>query len=227
MRRRTIESMSDNEVIVNMTKCPQKQKTKQSEAVKNMRTIQEQLNNLKIEVQNCKSCSLCENRNKIVFSDGCDYAPVMFIGEAPGKNEDDTGIPFIGRAGQLLRKFMFDVGFETNDFYIANTVKCRPPENRKPTREEKLACSKYLDNQIELVNPKIVVLVGSTALESFIFDKKLTITKARGQIFEIKGRKFIPIFHPSYLLRYHSMDVGSPRYLFKQDLEMIKKIARG
>lgn len=189
-----------------------------------MQAIQEQLNNLKNEIQNCKACSLCENRNKIVFSDGCDNAPVMFIGEAPGQNEDNTGIPFIGRAGQLLRKFMFEAGFKSNDFYIANTVKCRPPENRKPTKEEKQACWKYLDNQIRLVNPKIIVLVGSTALESFIEDKKLTITKARGQIFEIEGRKFVPIFHPSYLLRYHSMEEGAPRYLFKKDLEMIKKI---
>ena len=193
-----------------------------------MQTTQEQLNLIKSEVQNCKACSLCENRNRIVFSDGCDCAPVMFIGEAPGQNEDNTGIPFIGRAGQLLRKFMFDAGFEANDFYIANTVKCRPPENRKPTKEEKSACAKFLEKQIELVNPKYIVLVGSTALESFIFDKKLTITKVRGQIFEIGNRKFIPIFHPSYLLRYHSMTEGSPRYLFKQDLEMIKGlISRG
>ena len=189
-----------------------------------MLTTQEQLNNLKNEVLNCRGCSLCENRNNIVFSDGCDNAPVMFIGEAPGKNEDDTGIPFVGRAGQLLRKFMEEVGFCDGDFYIANTLKCRPPENRKPTKEEKLACEKFLNKQIELVNPKVIVLVGSTALESFIFDKKLTITKARGQIFEIDNRKFIPIFHPSYLLRYHSMEIGSPRYLFKQDLEMIKKL---
>lgn len=189
-----------------------------------MQTTQEQLNNLKNEVLNCRGCSLCETRNRIVFSDGCDCAPVMFIGEAPGKNEDDTGIPFIGRAGQLLRKFMFDVGFIQNDFYIANTLKCRPPENRKPTKEEKLACEHFLKKQIELVNPQIVVLVGSTALESFIFDKKLTITKARGQIFEIENRKFIPIFHPSYLLRYHSMEENSPRYLFKKDLEKIKEL---
>lgn len=192
-----------------------------------MQTIQEQLNNLYKEATTCKGCSLCENRNKLVFSDGCYDAPVMFIGEAPGKNEDETGIPFIGRAGQLLRKFLFDVGFKSNDIYIANTIKCRPPENRKPTKEEKAACSKFLEKQIELINPKIIVLVGSTALESFVFDKKMTITKARGQIFEIGNRKFIPIFHPSYLLRYHSLDEGSPRYLFKADLEMIKKIISG
>lgn len=192
-----------------------------------MQTVQEQLNNLYKKANTCKGCSLCENRNKIVFSDGCYNAPIMFIGEAPGKNEDESGIPFIGRAGQLLRKFMFEVGFKNNDFYIANTIKCRPPENRKPTKEEKLACFQFLEKQIELVNPKIIVLVGSTALESFIFDKKMTITKARGQIFEINNRKFIPIFHPSYLLRYHSLEKDSPRYLFKTDLEMIKKLISG
>lgn len=192
-----------------------------------MMSTKEQLNKLKESVNACSDCSLCENRNKIVFSDGCECAPVMFIGEAPGKNEDETGIPFIGRAGQLLRKFLYEVGYKNDDFYIANTVKCRPPENRKPTNSEKECCYGYLEKQIELVDPKIVVLVGSTAMESFI-DEKTTITKARGKIFEKKiagkQRKFFPIFHPSYLLRYHSTDVGSPRYLFKEDLTVIKEL---
>lgn len=180
---------------------------------------------LKQEALKCSNCLLCKDRNKIVFSDGCENAPVMFIGEAPGQNEDNTGIPFIGRAGQLLRKFLFETGYTSNDFYIANTIKCRPPKNRKPTKEEKEACKHFLDKQIELLNPKVIVLVGATALESFVFDKKLTITKARGKIFEINGRKFVPIFHPSYLLRYHSIEKDSPRYLFKKDLEMIKELA--
>lgn len=192
-----------------------------------MNSISEQLNKLKESVIACNSCSLCEKRNRIVFSDGCEFAPVMFIGEAPGKNEDETGIPFIGRAGQLLRKFLFETGYSGNDFYIANTVKCRPPENRKPTNTEKEACYKYLEKQIEFIDPKIIVLVGSTAMESFI-DEKTTITKARGKIFEKeiagKQRKFFPIFHPSYLLRYHSLEIGSPRYLFKSDLINIKEI---
>ena len=190
-----------------------------------MNTTLSKLDELKKQVEKCKACSLCETRNNIVFSDGSQSAPIMFIGEAPGDNEDKTGIPFIGRAGQLLRKFMFEAGFEQDDFYIANTIKCRPPKNRKPTPTEKASCRGFLDKQIELVNPKIIVLVGSTALESFINEKKLTITKARGNIYEINGRKFFPIFHPSYLLRYHSLEEGSPRYLFKKDLEEIKKLA--
>lgn len=188
-----------------------------------MQETKQKLDRLKEQAQNCSNCGLCKTRTNIVFSDGCHCAPVMFIGEAPGKNEDETGTPFVGRAGQLLRKFLEEVGFsyEKGDFYIANTLKCRPPENRKPTREEKAACFNFLDEQIKLVNPKIIVLVGSTALESFCDDKKLTITKARGKIFEKEGLKFFPIFHPSYLLRYHSLEAGSPRYLFKKDLETI------
>ena len=185
-----------------------------------------QLNKLNDEVKSCNNCELCKTRNKTVFSDGCESAPVMFIGEAPGKNEDDTGIPFIGRAGQLLRKFLFEVGYKQDEFYIANTVKCRPPENRKPTNAEKEACYKYLEKQIELIDPVIIVLVGSTAMESFI-EEKTTISKARGKVFqkEIAGktRKFIPVFHPSYLLRYHSLEEGSPRYLFKEDLTAVRK----
>jgi len=183
------------------------------------------LQNLKKEAQNCTNCELCKERTRIVFSDGDENAPIMFIGEAPGKNEDETGIPFIGRAGQLLRKFLFETGYCQKDFYIANTVKCRPPKNRKPEKTEKEACKHFLDKQIELVNPKIIVLVGATALESFVNDKKLTISKARGKLFEIQGRKFYPIFHPSYLLRYHSMEEGKPRYLFKEDLINIRKLA--
>lgn len=187
-----------------------------------MDKINIQLNNLKNQALKCQNCGLYKTRKNVVFSDGFEKAPIMFIGEAPGKNEDEKGIPFIGRAGRLLRKFLSEVGIGQNDFYIANTIKCRPPKNRKPTQIEKNACRCFLDKQIELVNPKIVVLVGSTALESFVSDKKLTITKARGNVFEIDNRKFMPIFHPSYLLRHHSVEENSPRDLFKKDLSFIK-----
>ena len=189
-----------------------------------MQTTQEQLNKLKEELNYCRGCSLCENRNKIVFSDGCEYAPIMFIGEAPDKKDDEVGIPFVGRAGKLFRKYLDECGFKHNDFYITNTVKCRTPENRKPAKQEKNACFHFLNSQINLINPKYIVLVGSCALETFILDKKITITKAHGQVFEIGNRKFIPIFHPSYLLRYFSEYENSPKDLFKKDLLMIKKL---
>lgn len=182
------------------------------------------LEQLYAQAQKCKGCSLCATKKNTVFSDGCVSAPIMFIGEAPGKNEDEQGIPFVGRAGKLLRKFLEETGFKEKDFYIANTIKCRPPENRKPTKEEKLACEKYLLKQIEIVNPKIVVLLGATALESFI-KTKITITKARGELFEINNRRYIPLFHPSYLLRFHTEYENSPRDLFRKDLEKILKLA--
>ena len=192
-----------------------------------MQNIKEQLNILRKETQNCLKCPLSQNRTKIVFSDGNENAKIMFIGEAPGKNEDKMGLPFIGRAGLLLRKYLKELEYNENDYYITNTVKCRPPENRKPTNKEKKACQNYLKKQIELVDPKIIVLVGSTALESFAIEKT-TITKARGQVFEKeyagKIRKFIPIFHPSYLLRQHSEEQNSPRFLFKKDLIFIKEL---
>ena len=102
------------------------------------------LDKLKEQVKNCRKCLLCEGRTKTVFSDGCEKAPIFFIGEAPGKNEDETGLPFVGRAGKLLRSFLDECGYTKEDFYIANTVKCRPPENRKPKPEEKEACKYYL-----------------------------------------------------------------------------------
>ena len=109
------------------------------------------------------------------------------------------------------------------DLYIINTLKCRPPQNRKPKKEEKLACEKFLKKQIELVNPEVIVLCGATAMESFL-DKSLKISKVRGSVFEIENRKFVPIFHPSYLLRQHSKEENAPRSLTVKDLKMIKKM---
>ncbi len=189
----------------------------------------ENLKKLEKEVQQCKSCPLYISRNNTVFYDGSENAKIMLIGEAPGADEDKSGKPFVGRAGKLLNEFLHSAGINRDeDLYIANTLKCRPPENRKPTKEEKAACERYLRAQIEIIKPKIIVLCGATAMESFL-DKKFKISKVRGQIFEniegYKGIKFIPILHPSYLLRQHSTDVGSPRDLTLKDLIMIKKTA--
>lgn len=185
------------------------------------------LKELKKNLQNCTKCPLCESRNNIVFSDGNTNAPIMLIGEAPGADEDKTGIPFVGRAGKLLNEFLSKAGLNREtDIYIANTVKCRPPENRKPTDTEKLACAGNLKAQINVVKPKVIILCGGTAMESFLKDKKLTISKARGKVFEYNNNiKLVPIFHPSYLLRQHSTEPNSPRGLMLQDLKMIKSIS--
>ncbi|MCD8024578.1 MAG: uracil-DNA glycosylase [Candidatus Gastranaerophilales bacterium] len=186
------------------------------------------LENLKKNLNNCTKCDLFRTRNNIVFSDGSRNAKIMLIGEAPGADEDKIGIPFVGRAGKLLNEFLVQAGLNRKEhLYIANTVKCRPPENRKPLPAEKIACAGNLKAQIDIVKPKVIVLCGTTAMESFIKEKKLTITKARGRVFEYEnGIKLVPIFHPSYLLRQHSTEPNSPRELMLKDLKMIKKMAQ-
>ena len=170
----------------------------------------EELNKLKQECLNCQKCVLGDTRINVVFSDGNpETARAILIGEAPGENEDKTGTPFVGRAGKLLNEFLEKAGISREkDLYIINTVKCRPPKNRVPSDEEKKLCEDYLLKQIEIINPEIMIFCGATALKSF-YDKKVAISKIRGEILEIeiggKIRKCIPIFHPSYLLRYHSL----------------------
>jgi len=188
-----------------------------------------ELEELKEECQHCKRCVLGETRNNIVFSDGNPKsARVILVGEAPGENEDKTGTPFVGRAGKLLNEFLEKAGISrAEDLYIINTVKCRPPKNRVPSDEEKKQCEEYLLRQIEIINPKIMIFCGATALKSF-YDKKIAISKIRGEILDIEiggqQRKCIPIFHPSYLLRYHSLEEGSPRDLMLKDLKKIKNL---
>lgn len=179
--------------------------------------------------EKCMACALGKTRKNIVFSDGNpSSAKVVFIGEAPGEMEDETGRPFVGRAGQLLNEFLAEAGISREeDIYIINTVKCRPPQNRVPSDDEKAACKKFLNAQIDIINPRAIVLCGATALKSFVeLDKKQTISKVRGQWMTInvdgKDYKAITIFHPSYLLRNRSMAEGSPRRLMQQDLKNIK-----
>lgn len=182
------------------------------------------LEELKEKLKNCKGCPLCSRRTNLVFSDGNPEAKIMLIGEAPGADEDRLGIPFVGRAGKLLDEFFVKAGIDRKkDIYICNTLKCRPPENRKPTPDEKEACAPYLKFQMDTVKPKVIILCGATALESFV--KGTTITRARGKIFKgSKGTVFVPVFHPSYLLRNHSLEAGSPRDLMLKDLKMIKEL---
>ena len=161
-------------------------------------------NELKELEEICKTCSLCDlskTRTNVVFGEGNPKAKLMFIGEAPGEMEDKTGRPFVGRAGQLLTKIINSVlELDRKDVYIANIVKCRPPNNRVPTIEEALTCRPYLLKQIDIINPKILVCLGKTAF-MYLMDLDTPISKVRGQIFEYKGKKVIPTFHPSYLLR--------------------------
>ena len=176
----------------------------------------------------CHKCPLGETRTNVVFEDGVPNPKLMLIGEAPGFNEDKQGKPFVGKAGQLLDKIFACVGLSRErDVYICNTIKCRPPENRNPLPEEKEACREYLDEQIRIINPKIMLLCGGVAVQS-ILGNIGGITRVRGKWFDGKkygfeNTKIMPIFHPSYLLRNDSREKGSPKWLMWQDIQEIKR----
>jgi uracil-DNA glycosylase len=172
--------------------------------------------------QVCHRCELGDTRINAVVSRGNPQSSVMIVGEGPGQNEDETGLPFVGKAGQLLEKILASVGFDTErDVYICNVVKCRPPENRVPTAKEMEACVPYLLEQIRMVDPKIILLTGSTAVKGLLGDKT-PITKIRGTWIEWQGRWCMPIFHPSYLLRNPSREKGSPKWLMWQDIQAVR-----
>ena len=185
----------------------------------------EQLESVRQKCAACQKCALCQTRTKSVFSGGVPNNKLMLIGEAPGFFEDQQGEPFVGKAGQLLDKIFESVGLSRQkDIYICNTIKCRPPNNRDPLPEEKNACREYLDAQLDILRPKIILLCGKVALKSFI-DTDLGITKVRGQWFDgPNGAKMMPIFHPSYLLRNAQKTVGSPKWLMWQDIQEIKRV---
>ncbi|GBR75698.1 uracil-DNA glycosylase [Candidatus Termititenax persephonae] len=171
----------------------------------------------------CTACALAEKRRQVVFGVGPVPCDLMLIGEAPGADEDEQGIPFVGRAGQLLTKMLSSVNINREaDIYIANICKCRPPENRNPEPEEANACKHWLQDQIRLVQPRIMVLAGSVAMRNMLGEEMPGITKARGQWTVCEGIDTLIIFHPSYLLRNASSAVGSPKWLTWQDLRAVK-----
>jgi len=156
---------------------------------------------LKREVLSCTRCSLAKTRNHVIFGEGNISAPVFIIGEAPGRDEDLQGRPFVGRSGQLLDKILEACGFNRSEhIFISNIIKCRPPGNRVPMPEETASCKPYLMQQIELINPKIIILLGATALKNII-GQDLRITKLRGDWINWENRIAMPVYHPSALLR--------------------------
>jgi len=158
---------------------------------------------LRDEIGDCKRCKLCEARTKIVFGVGNPAASLMFVGEAPGADEDAQGEPFVGRAGQKLNEMIRAIGLERKDVYIANIVKCRPPGNRDPEPDEVTTCSPFLFRQIEAINPKVIVALGSPASKTLL-DTKVGITSLRGRWGTFRGVHVMPTFHPAYLLRQYT-----------------------
>ena len=181
------------------------------------------LKKLNSECVECTSCNLSETRKNVVVGKGNESAQVVIIGEGPGEQEDITGLPFVGRAGKMLDTALSSVDIDPlEDCYITNIVKCRPPNNRKPSSVESEACMPWLNEQINLLKPKIIILAGSTAVQSFLgIDEP--ISKIRGQWIEKDNIKYMPIFHPSYLLRNPSKNKGKPKWLTWQDLKKVKK----
>jgi DNA polymerase len=181
------------------------------------------MEDMKAHCSQCHRCELGATRTNAVVGRGNPHAMIMIVGEGPGQNEDETGLPFVGKAGQLLEKILESVQLDsTKDVFICNIVKCRPPGNRTPTTQEMDACRPYLLEQIRMVDPKIILLTGASSVKGLIGDKR-GITKIRGQWLEWENRLCMPIFHPAYLLRNASREKGSPKWLMWQDIQEVRR----
>ncbi len=152
------------------------------------------------EIGDCTRCALHAGRNKIVFGDGAPTARLMFVGEGPGADEDAQGLPFVGKAGQLLNNMITAMGLKREEVYIANVVKCRPPGNRTPEPEEANTCSPFLFRQIEVVQPQVLVALGATAA-TYLLGQRQPLAGLRGRVHAFRGMQLIVTYHPAYLLR--------------------------
>ncbi|MCM8760747.1 MAG: uracil-DNA glycosylase [Candidatus Omnitrophica bacterium] len=179
--------------------------------------VKEDLETLKKEVLKCEACELSRTRRNVVFGSGNPHAALMFIGEAPGEDEDIQGLPFVGRAGQLLTRIIEAMGMKRSDVYIANILKCRPPNNRSPLPSEILACRENVKRQIEIIRPKVICALGKFASQTLLNADK-PISALRGKFYEYEGIKVMPTFHPAYLLRN-----PQDKKLVWEDMKKIKK----
>ena len=175
------------------------------------------LKSLEAMCRSCDKCDLKASRTQVVFGKGNPKSKIMFVGEGPGREEDKQGVPFIGAAGRLFDKILESINLSRDDVYITNVVKCRPPRNRMPAPDEVLVCNQYLNAEIKLINPDIIVCLGALATKTLI-DKNARITKMRGQWHEIDGILYMPTFHPAALLR----DPKKKRPVW-EDMKKVKK----
>lgn len=197
-----------------------------------------QLNELVNIIENCHKCPLSATRNNVVVHDGNSQAKLLLIGEAPGKQEDLEGKPFVGQSGKLLNQLLEQVAINRQEHcYIANIIKCRPPDNRVPHKQEVQQCIKYLHQQIQLINPEIIICLGSTAIKHVLGWKKFKITEIHGKWIDLnnipdisseykdiyKNKLLMPIYHPSYLLRNRSTKINSPQWQVLQALQLVKE----
>lgn len=185
------------------------------------RTKERGLVSLKREVFSCHKCAIAKDRNNVVFGEGNIDAGLMFVGEAPGYDEDIQGKPFVGKAGMLLTKIIEAMGLERKDVYICNILKCRPTANRNPKPEEIEQCIDYLRQQIEYIRPKVICGLGKIASQTLL-GKDIPITKLRGNWYDYRGIRFMPTYHPAYLLR----NPGDKKLVW-QDMKKILKELEG
>jgi uracil-DNA glycosylase family 4 len=164
------------------------------------KTLGDTLLKTREDLGECTRCKLHKTRNKIVFGDGSPKADLVFIGEGPGADEDAQGLPFVGRAGKLLTQMIEAMGLRRGDVYICNVVKCRPPENRQPEKDEVTACSPFLFRQLDVLKPKVIVCLGSTAAQTLLQTNR-GISHFRGEWLDFRGYKMLATYHPAYLLR--------------------------
>lgn len=177
----------------------------------------EDLEQMKEAIAACRKCDLCKGRTNIVPGDGSFNAEIMFVGEAPGKTEDEQGKPFVGTAGKILSSLLESIGLERKDVYITNVVKCRPPMNRDPLPEEVACCADYLSKEVEIIKPKIIVLLGRHAMDRFL--PGLKITKDHGQPKRRNGQVYFPVYHPAATIYHQAL-----RADLESDFKKIPKI---
>jgi len=175
---------------------------------------------LEQKVRSCKACPLHRTRRKYVFGEGNPYAELMFVGEAPGETEDRTGRPFVGKAGELLTRIIKAMGYSRDQVYIANILKCRPPGNRTPTKEEQNACFPFLAKQIDIIKPKVIVALGAVAASRLLSTSE-PLTRLRGRWGYYKEIPVMPTFHPSYILQR-----GESKEIKKLVWQDMKKVLR-
>lgn len=177
------------------------------------------------EILACRKCGLAQSRIQAVPGEGDPKAELMFVGEGPGRDEDEQGRPFVGRAGQLLTKIIAAMGFGRDQVFIANIVKCRPPENRVPHRGEVEACTPYLMRQIEIIRPRVIVTLGKTATDHFLPDMTGSMTSIRGRFYDWNGIRIMPTFHPSYLIRNEGNK--TPKKMVWDDMKLVMALLGG
>lgn len=212
---RRLENLSREMPEIRITGAPANKQSAGKEKAEKMELPDTPLWNFMREIKDCTKCPLGHSRTKFVFGAGSEHADIMFVGEAPGAEEDRTGIPFVGRAGKLLDKMLAHIRLKREDIFIANILKCRPPNNRDPLPEEVRECIPYLHRQIELIRPKVIVALGRVAAQNLL-NTNSPLKQMRGRLWNYQGVDMIVTYHPAAILRnpgLHDTAAADFRYI--------------